>query len=154
MSHFYRSSQIAVRTGFAVVAAGLCIGLVACASQPEKPVDPVKSSLEKMLVEVDSMPRHSSSAEAPAPAARLNGSRVTIRNYVGDASNLLGRLAKARDMRFIVNGPQPHLPLLVTIDVESVSFEDFLNQVSFQFGQRADLVLGDNHLEIRYRGQP
>lgn len=134
-----------------------CGYLAACSTPavvPVKPVDPIKTSLNKALMDVDTMPAHSASADAKAAPAKLTGGRITIRNYVGDASSLLSRIAKARGLQFQVNGPEPRLPLLVTVDVESVTFEDFLSQVGYQFGQRADLALADQRLEIRYRGQP
>lgn len=118
--------------------------------------DPVRVSIDQVLgsASISSAPPHSVSADAKAIPALMGGERITIRSYVGDASNILSRVAKVRGMNFKINGPEPHLPLLVTVDVDSVSFEDFLAQVGFQFGQRADLVLGDNRVEIRYRGMP
>ncbi len=135
-----------------------CAAMAACTAPVVAPApvatDPIKTSLAQDLLEIESMPRHSATADAKAAPAKLAGGRITIRNYVGDAANLLTRIAKARNMQFLVNGPEPRLPLLVTVDVESVSFEEFLSQVGFQFGQRANLVLGDQKIEIRYRGQP
>lgn len=128
-----------------------------CATKPP-PVtpaaDPVRVSIEQALNKAADLPHHTMSADRPATPAVMKGDRITIRSYVGEASNLLGRLAKARGMTFKLNGPEPRLPLLVTVDVDSVTLEDLLSQVSFQFGQRADLVLGDGRIEIRYRGQP
>lgn len=128
-----------------------------CASPPPvvKPtVDSVTTSLDRVIDSGSVLPSHSASADAPAIPAKMGSERITIKSYVGDASNLLSRMAKARGMEFKINGPEPRLPLLVTVDVDSVSFENFLSQVGFQFGQRADLVLGDRFIEIRYRGQP
>jgi DotD protein len=143
-----RTSLVAL-SGVAVA-----VFLSACTSVPsiERGPDPAKAQIEKMLSEVDSLPAHSSTAEAQAAPARLRSDLVTIRSYVGDASNLLSRFAKARSMTFKVTGPEPHLPLLVTVDVDSVTMDEFLSQVSYQFGQRATLILGDKRLEIRYRG--
>lgn len=119
-----------------------------------RPTDPAKMLIQQSILKAVQAPNHSANADTKATPAKMTGGQVTIRSYVGDASNLLSRVAKARGMNFLINGPEPRLPLLVTVDVESVGFEEFLSQVSFQFGQRADLVLGDNRIEIRYRGQP
>jgi len=140
-----------------IVIAGFSIALVAgCAVTPPPKTpsapDRVKTSLDEVLARDTVLPPHSVAADVKAVPAKMAGERITIRSYVGDASNLLSRLAKARGMSFRVNGPEPRLPLLVTVDVESVGLEDLLAQVGFQFGQRADLVLGDSHIEIRYRG--
>lgn len=129
-----------------------------CATKPPpapvKGPDPVKISIEQALARAADLPHHTMTADRPATPAVMSGDRITIRSYVGEASNLLSRLAKARGMVFKLNGPEPRLPLLVTVDVDSVTLEDLLSQISFQFGQRADLVLGDGRIEIRYRGQP
>ena len=133
------------------------MALIGCAApkvvEPHA-VDPVKSTLEKIMVDADSLPAHSASADARAQPAIYSGDRITIRSYIGEASGLLSRIARARGLKFEVTGPEPRLPLLITVDVEMVSFEDFLRTIGHQFGQRADLVLGDKRIEIRYRGQP
>lgn len=97
---------------------------------------------------------YSNAADIKATPGAMTGERITIRDYVNSADALLSRVARARGMDFSVTGPEPHLPLLVTVDVAGASFEEFLSIVGKQFGQRADLVLGDRKLEIRYRGQP
>lgn len=135
----------------------LLVFATGCATPPPPPQqlqDPVAIALEKVIAEGVEQPIHSVNADTKAVPAKMNGDRITIRSYVGDAANLLNRLAKARGMVFKINGPEPRLPLLVTVDVESVSLNDLLTEVGFQFGQRADLVLGDKRIEIRYRGQP
>jgi defect-in-organelle-trafficking protein DotD len=147
-----------VKTLVSIAGAALLAGISGCSTPPPaqevRSVDSVKVLLDKAIQDDVVMPVHSVSADVKAIPAQMNGDRITIRSYVGDASNLLSRLAKARGMTFKVNGPEPRLPLLVTVDVDSVTFEDLLRQVSFQFGQRANLVLGDGRIEIRYRGQP
>jgi hypothetical protein len=136
-----------------------CVGVLVCAGcAPLVPkpttVDPVKVSLERIMVEVDQMPTHSAMADASTPQAVLNSGHITVRRYIGEARNLLSRLAAARGMKFSVGGPEPRLPLLITVDVEGATLEELLSMIGHQFGQRANLVLSDDRIEIRYRGQP
>lgn len=132
--------------------------MAGCATPPTPPAAPApdaaRVALDKAIEKETSFPPHSVNADSKAVPAKMSNDRITIRSYVGDASNLLSRVAKARGMTFSVTGPEPRLPLFVTVDVDSVSLEGLLTQVGHQFGQRADPVLGDNHIEIRYRGQP
>jgi hypothetical protein len=95
---------------------------------------------------------HATNAEAPAKPATLTGGRITMRNYVGTGEDVLSKVARARGMRFLVTGPEPHLPLLVAVDLVDARFEDFLSNVSLQFGGQAKVVLGDDRIEIRYAG--
>lgn len=140
---------------FSLVGSFLLFGCAAPpAPEPVVQEDVARVALQKLIVEVDSATSHSASADVRARPAVLEGDRITVRSYFGDAQNLLSRLAKARGMRFLVTGPEPRLPLFVTVDVDGVAFDDFLSQVSHQFGQRADIVLGEEVVEIRYRGQP
>lgn len=129
--------------------------LAGCATAPVQTtpqVDPAEVALRKAL-ETQPGAMHAQSADAKAPAARLAGPLVTIKNYVGDAEPLLRRLATARGMDFAVTGPEPRLPLLIAIDADGLPLEALLHDIGHQFGQRADVVLGAGRIEIRYRGQ-
>jgi hypothetical protein len=142
-------AAVAMVVAFASVLAG-------CAAPPQPKVegpDPARVALEQSIKRHAQAEPHTASAERPAPAAVMSGNSLTIRAYQGDAANLISRVAKARGLSFKVNGPEPRLPLFVAIDVSDVTLEEFLNQVGHQFGQRADLVLANSHIEIRYRGQ-
>lgn len=140
----------------AVLSALVGAASTGCSTPPAQSPDPdpVRQALEKSLDLAASMPAHADHVEARPKPARMTGESITIRSYVGDAANLLSRVAKARGMDFRVTGAEPRLPLFVAVDVDAVSLEDLLKDVSYQFGQRASLVLGDRHIEIRYRGQP
>lgn len=109
--------------------------------------------LKLSLAKVDKHPEYTRSADEaerpPQPAVKEE--TVTV-SFQGDAAQLLQKVATARGLRFSVHGPRPFLPLPVHVDVVGVSFEEFLTDVGHQFGQRADLVLGEGALEIRYRG--
>lgn len=137
---------------------GLSFGLVlaGCASPPAKAPpskpDEVRVALESSMGRIDKMAPHTGHADVKAPETDFSANTITIRNYQNDASKLLSRLAAARGLRFVINGPEPRLPLFVSIDVENVSLEDLLGQVGYQFGQRADVILTKDTIEIRYRG--
>jgi len=133
----------------ALVAAALS----ACTTAPPAPAAPDDSRglIEAALKRADSLPAHTRSASAPAPAAVTAGASLSI-NYAGEARDLLRQVSAARGLSFRVTGPQPHLPLFVIVDVKDVTFEEFLGDVGSQFGQRAELALTDAAIEVRYRG--
>ena len=144
---------------FSIAATGagvaLALALGGCASKPVQaplPKNDVRSALEESMARVDKMPTHSRSADAKAPEANLRTGLITIRSYQNEAAKLLTRVAAARGMKFSVQGPEPRLPLFVSIDVENVTFEELLTEVGHQFGQRADIVLTNDAIAIRYRG--
>lgn len=125
--------------------------LAACSSVP-----PVAQESDKTGVALDEVLNEQSSAKIvradakPAPAV-MSGPALSMQ-FTGEARTLLKQVAAARGMTFKVLGPQPHLPLFVLIDAKSVSLEDFLVDVGSQMGQRADVVLTANSIEVHYRG--
>lgn len=145
-----------IRISLAAVAC--FVGLVSLAGCTTPPVvvpvqkSEVAEALERSLARVHQMPDHTTSMDAKAKDATLAGGSITIHSYQNEAAKLLSRVAAARGMKFLVRGPEPRLPLFVNIDVENVSFEEFLATVGHQFGQRADIVLSNDTIEIRYRG--
>lgn len=127
-----------------------------CASPPPPPpapeVDPIADRLKASIVEVRSLPAFTKNADNKAPAPAY-GALVTA-SFQGDAAQLLKRIADARGLELKIRGPKPYLPLIVHVDAVNQPIEEFLKDVGYQFGQRADLVLGAGALEIRYRGMP
>jgi defect-in-organelle-trafficking protein DotD len=146
-----RGSDLAGRASIMLCA--LALGLGGCAT-PKAPVtpDPVRLALERSLASNPDLSDFTKSEESKAAPAVITGDAITIRGYIGTAQDILGKVARARGMKFTVTGPEPRLPLLVTVDVENAKFEDFLSDVSLQFGGRAKVVLGDDRIEIRYSG--
>jgi hypothetical protein len=135
----------------AALLAGVLMAGCATPPPPIKP-DPVRLALERTVAADASLAAHTKSEEAPAAPAVMSGPRVTMRNYIGTGQDVLSKVAHARGLRFVVTGPEPHLPLLVTVDMANASYEDFISNVSLQFGGRAKVVLGDDRIEIRYAG--
>jgi hypothetical protein len=114
-----------------------------------------EASVDRLLTQaydqVGKMPAYSSGPEDAVPSAKLAGATVSV-VWEGDADSLLRRVAQARGLSFKIYGPFPRLPLPVFVNMTDVPFEEFMRDVGHQFGQRADLVLKDAELEIRYRG--
>lgn len=141
-------------------AAVLALALAACAAPaptPEAKTDPAAARLRTMLDKSDAQGPATASANAAeadanteAKAKVMAGGTMTL-EFVGNAPDLLRRLAAARGLQFRVVGAQPHLPLFVVVDQKGATFEDVLKDVAAQFGQRAQLALTDTAVEIRYR---
>lgn len=108
--------------------------------------------LESALSTAKTQPAGTRGADAQLKPLHATGPTIAI-NFAGDARDLLRQVAATRGLAFNVRGPQPYLPLFVVVDVRDVSFEEFLTDVGFQFGQRATLALTDSTIEVRYRGQ-
>lgn len=138
----------------AVIAAALG-GLGGCsttkpAAAPVKTEDdPVARRLREAIVKADSGPAYTRSAEGKAPQM-VAGPSMTV-DYQGEAAVLLKKVAAQTGRSFKQTGPQPYLPLVVHVDVANQPFLEFLKDIGQQFSQRADLVLSDGVLEIRYR---
>jgi defect-in-organelle-trafficking protein DotD len=135
----------------AALLAGIVLAGCATPPAPIKP-DPVRLALERAVAPDVDLGLHANNAETPAQPANVTGATITMRNYVGTGQDVLSKVAHARGMKFQVTGPEPHLPLLVSVDMADAKFEDFLSNVSLQFGGRAKVVLGDDRIEIRYTG--
>lgn len=138
----------------ALLAATLASG---CATTPQpvavvSPAAEIGRELDDSLSRSQTAPAFTRSADPKAPESNLKAGKITIRHYQNDASKLLSRLAAARGLKFAIQGPEPRLPLFVSIDVENVTLEELLTDVGLQFGQRADIVLTNELLAIRYRG--
>ncbi len=110
----------------------------------------ISAQIDSAISQVKDLPGWSVAADAsPQPAAL--GGKFMSGSFQGDAAQLLGVLARSRNMDFRVTGPNPRVPLFVFVDAQGMTFEELLRDVDKQFGQRANVVLGNNVIEIRYR---
>lgn len=133
-------------------ATGLLVLALAGCSTPKTqapPDDPVKAIAKAAMDKVDQMPAFTASADGRAPAVQV-ASTVTM-SYYGEAKALLRQVASARNMEFKVQGPKPYTDLYVAVDAVGVPFNDFLADVGHQLGQKADVILTDGAILIRYR---
>jgi hypothetical protein len=141
-----------------MLAAPLVALLAVMAGCANKPIplhteDPAEVALQASMARVNAPAAFTNGADEKVPAPKMSGQSITV-SYQGNADVLLAKIARARDMSFKVQGPRPFLPLPVHVDLVDVTLGEFLADVGHQFGQRADLVLTDKAIEIRYRGQP
>ena len=138
-------------------AAAAVLVLAGCSPPIKHPTpkyeDPVEARLQQALAKVGALPVFTRSADHAPPVPGMATPTITA-SVQGDAALLLRSVAHARGKDLRIHGPRPHLPLVVQIDAVNMPYEDFLRDIGYQFGQRADLVLADGHIEIRYRGQP
>jgi hypothetical protein len=129
--------------------------LVGCTSAPKKEpqaTDPAAVLLKEGIARTaNETAEFTASVQATPKPAVMAGSSITL-NFAGDAKTLLAKVAAANGLKFTILGPQPRLPLFISVDVANVPLEVFLRDVAEQFGQRASLALNDGAIEIRYRG--
>lgn len=110
----------------------------------------LNAQIDAALQRVADQPRWSSSLEDRAAFASFNTNEVSV-SYQGSAADLLTAIAASRGKTFKITGPSPRIPVFVFVETKNQPFEDFLRDLNKQFGGRADVVLGDHHLELRYR---
>ena len=134
--------------------AAACVSAVAGCSTARAPApvpsqpDPVMAQLNaKLMLKAEDSPA-GPDVKAAKPVYSLMSTTVS---YWGDASNLLKDVAAALQWEFKTTGPQPHLPIYVQIDVTNIQMKDFLTRVALQLSQRADVVIGQRSIELRYR---
>lgn len=142
------------RFGSLMITGALGALLLGCTQTPpaRQTGDPVvDGALSTAYRQIGSLPTYSAGPEEPIPAPQLGGESVTV-VWQGDADSLLRKVAHARGMDFKVYGPFPRQSLPVFVNMSGVPYGEFMKDVGHQFGQRADLILTNNLIEIRYRG--
>ena len=110
----------------------------------------IAAQIDAALARVSDQPMWSNGMDNRAAFASFATEHINV-SYQGDAANLLKAIAAARGLGFSVTGPQPHIPIFVFVETNGQPYIDFLTDLDRQFGQRADIVLGDTKLELRYR---
>lgn len=151
---FKRTSLLSpLACGGLTVAALVLAGCAQVAPAPAEP-DPSRAIIAGSLAKVTQERADTRSADAAARAhsARLSGQGGTISvSFAGDAKVLLKQVAAARGIKYSVRGPEPRLPLFVVIDADNITIHELYSDIGNQMGQRADLVLKNDGIEVRYR---
>jgi hypothetical protein len=78
----------------------------------------------------------------------VSGDFITVRWY-GDAPEVLQKIAEAKGLKFSVLGKP--FPVPVSIDATNTDFVTVLSNIGTQLGARADVVLKNGALELKYR---
>jgi len=110
----------------------------------------VAMQLDAAMQRVKDQPRWSESMDSRAQFASFATNAVSV-SYQGSAASLLKAIAAARGKSFKVTGPSPHLPIFVFVKTKGQPYTDFMRDLEKQFGQRAEIVLTDTVIELRYR---
>lgn len=128
--------------------------LVGC-STPVESVPPAEDavavSIRESIERSGRSPEFTQSSLAKPATPVLAGAQISL-SYAGDAVTLLPKIAAANNLKFAVRGPQPYLPLFITVNAQGVTLTELLRDIALQFGQRAALALTDSMIEIRYNG--
>jgi hypothetical protein len=130
----------------------LAIFVAGCAQQPKAPdntdlLPGVRLSLREAIASVDKQKENTRAAQETAD---LGASKLTV-VWEGEGAEILTRIAAAQKMRFKITGPQPRLQLPVFVKLKDVSLSEAVQAIGEQFGQRADVVLTDDTIELRMR---
>lgn len=139
------------RLAVSSVVAIATLALAACATPPAPPAQPDSAQvlLEKMLNKPRS-PDYMLSADAPAAGPRLVDGKMWV-SFRGDAVDLLKKLEPVTGKKVAVTGPQPRLPLYVQVSAAGLPADEVFKDIGYQLGQRADLILQAQTIEIRFR---
>lgn len=131
---------------FSVVLAG-------CATPPSPVVrqSEVGKALDSAIRRVDAQAPYTAGPEDKPNEPAFDDGKISV-VWEGEAADLLARVAKARSLDFKVYGPYPRPPLPVFVNMKGAEYDEFLRDVGHQLGQRADLVVTDSRIEIRFRG--
>jgi len=125
--------------------------LTACATDPAPvPVaetDVVSSRLDDVI---RSAPARDIHADVRRPQASFTWESVDV-DYFGDVSVFLRMMSEGLGWRFAVTGPGPYIPIFVTVSAKGSPAEEVLRKLALQLGGRADIVLRDTMIELRYR---
>lgn len=110
----------------------------------------IEQEIDAAISRVQTAPRWSGSMDEKAQFASFASDSVSV-SYQGDIVALMEAVASARGKTFNVTGPTPRPPIFVFVNAKELTFENFLRDLDKQLGQRADLVMGDDYFEVRYR---
>lgn len=103
-----------------------------------------------MMVDLSSLSAASAPQKEKTDAKPADGNGLVTISWNGDAKPLVERLAKLKGYRFLVTG-KPYMAVPVAIEAKAKPLMDVLADIGAQMGKRADLVLKDGVLELRYR---
>lgn len=142
----------------ALLAAGVFV-LSGCNEQKPLPDEVAKALLESKAVDVQlagsagrieqlMIELAGARAAGAMPVDALSAQSISM-DFEGDATTLVRQIAKVANLRFDTRG-RANVPLPVSIHEKDVPMLRILELIGYQLGQRADLVLTNDSLEIRY----
>lgn len=135
----------------------LLCGVASCA-MPSPKVEVAEQKWDARLNEsmqkinqllVDMTQRESPFTEADQTSDGLGDLGLITLKWQGDAPDVLRHLARMRRLKFAAKGRA--VPLPVSIQAEHANFMDVIEDIGVQLGERADVVLRKDALEIHYR---
>lgn len=134
-----------------IVAAAILImaTLAGCASHPREsapPIDPLGDALARSSERVEAALLELARASISKKDA---GGGITV-DWVGEASPVVASIAQQMGKRFLLAG-RPGVSLPVSIKESRIRPEDALKIIGVQLGERADLVLMDDAIEMRVK---
>ena len=132
---------------FALVAATGCATKRPAVEAEPTEMPGVKVLINEMLDRADKRKELSSQVKQ---ATDLSGDRMNVL-WEGEAAEILSRIAIAKNYKFKITGPKPRLQLPVFINIKNVTIEEALLAISEQFGDRADILLDDNQIELKMK---
>ncbi len=141
---------------FLLLGAGVILsGCSSLHSQPspapsDPPVDPAASRIDAVIAQ--GAAERKVDVDMSRPRATYDWNATTV-DFFGDASVFLKEVAAGVGMRAVISGPQPTIPIFIRIQAVNEPLEQVLRRVAEQLGGRADIVLRNTSIEMRYRPQ-
>ncbi|MDR6398055.1 DotD/TraH family lipoprotein [Herbaspirillum seropedicae] len=136
----------------------LSVLVSACASQPQVVGETNEQRFERRLAEsgqkIDEKLVQISRAGGLSGVIKkqseikVTGENITV-IWSGPAPELLKKIAEAKGLKFAVMGRV--LPIPLTLEQVNAPFVQVLENIGVQLGDRADVVLKQDALELRYR---
>jgi len=114
------------------------------------PVDPAASRIDAVIAQ--GATERGVDVDMLRPRAAYSWSATTV-DFFGDASVFLKEVAAGVGMRAVISGPQPAIPIFIRIQAANEPLDQVLRRVAEQLGGRADIVLRNTSIEMRYRPQ-
>lgn len=106
----------------------------------------------RQLAEIERATHPQAKLPSP-PAAELIGmEQLASVQWTGPAGHLVAKIAQATRYKLRVLGKQPAIPLIVSISAKDIPLADILRDVTFQCGNKANVVVypASRTIELRY----
>ena len=122
-----------------------------CATKPVPPAADESPGVHMALVSAMQRADAQKTEVASAQNTADFSQRTMTVIWEGEGAEILRRIAAAQHINFKITGPQPRLQLPVFVHLKNVGLKEAIEAIAEQFGDRANVYLGDDVIELRMR---